>query len=137
MRLRFARASILALIAAVALVFAGCKPANVTEAEAKHDVDWLASNDSPEAVAALGRLADGDAKALQVLEKRASTDVNTYIAAWSAVTRIAAWGATFIRTALNDPTRAEMAASALPRRDPRLLPFANDRESAVVRLAAE
>lgn len=136
MRLRLARASLFALIGAVALVSAACKPVNVTEAEAKHDVEWLAGNDSPEAVAALGRLADSDAKALQILEGRATTDVNTYIAAWSAVTRNAAWGGTFIRTALNDPTRAEMAASALPRRDPRLIPFANDLEAAVVRMAA-
>ena len=114
MRLRLARASLFALIGAVALVSAACKPVNVTEAEAKHDVEWLAGNDSPEAVAALGRLADSDAKALQILEGRATTDVNTYIAAWSAVTRNAAWGGTFIRTALNDPTRAEMAASASP-----------------------
>lgn len=120
----------------LALAFAACKPVTVTEAEAKRDVDWLAENGSPEAIAALGRLADADARALKVLEGRADVDVNTYIAAWAAVTRNAAWGSTFIRTALNDPTRAETAASALPRRDPRLIPFTNDLEAAVVRLAA-
>jgi hypothetical protein len=120
----------------LALALLGCKPSTVTEAEAKRDVDWLAENASPEAIAALGRLADADARALHVLEGRAHSDVNTYIAAWAAVTRSAAWGSTFIRTALNDPTRSEMAASALPRRDPRLIPFTNDLEAAVVRMAA-
>lgn len=136
MRPRVLRASVLGMLAAVALAFAACKPASVTEAEAKRDVDWLAESPSPDAIAALGRLADTDARALKVLEGRAGSDVNTYIAAWSAVVRNAAWGTTFIRSALTDPTRAEMAASALPRRDPRLIPFANDLEAAVVRMAA-
>jgi hypothetical protein len=133
MRLRVLGAVCLAL---ALMVFMACKPSTVTEAEAKRDVDWLAENASPEAIAVLGRLADTDARALHVLEGRAPTDVNTYIAAWAAVTRSAAWGSTFIRTALNDPTRSEMAASALPRRDPRLIPFTNDLEAAVVRMAA-
>jgi hypothetical protein len=136
MPFRVVRAVLFALIAAVALPLTACKPTTVIEAESKRDVDWLAENGSPEAIAALGRLADTDARALQVLDGRAHVDVNTYIAAWSAVTRSAPWGSTFIRTALADPTRAEMAASALPRRDPRLIPFANDLEAAVVRLAA-
>jgi len=124
------------VLAAVALAFAACKPTSVSEAEAKHDIGWLTENaTSPEAVAALGRLADNDAKALQVLQGRAD-DVNAYIAAWAAVTRNAAWGTAFLRAGLADPTRAEMAASALPRRDPRLIPFTNDLEAAVVRLAA-
>jgi len=124
------------LVVALALVLGACRPANVSEAEAKKDVDWLAESASPEAVAALGRLADSDARALKVIEGRAATDVNTYIAAWAAVTRNAAWGTTFMRSALVDPERAEMAASALPRRDPRLIPFANDLEAAVTRMAA-
>jgi hypothetical protein len=59
-----------------------------------------------------------------------------YIAAWSAVTRNAGWGAAFMRASLADPTRAEMASSALPRKDMRLVPFIGDLEGAVVRLAA-
>lgn len=124
------------LLAVVALAFGACKPSSVSEAEAKRDVDWLADNSSPEAIAALGRLADTDARALKVIEGQSVTEVNTYIAAWAAVTRDAPWGSSFIRTALNDPTRAEMAASALPRRNPRLFPFINDLEAAVLRLAA-
>jgi hypothetical protein len=64
------------------------------------------------------------------------TDVNAYIAAWEAVTRGAAWGATVLKSALADPTRADVAATALPRRDPRLIPFVPDLEGAVVRLSA-
>ncbi len=114
----------------------GCKPKSVAEAEAKKDIAWLADQGTPEAVNALGRLADTDARALQVLDQRASTDVNTYIAAWAAVTRNAPWGSSFLRSALADPARAEMASTALPRRDARLIPFTSDLEGAVVRLAA-
>lgn len=133
MRLRALAAAVLAL---VALAFASCKPGSVADAEAKRDVGWLAENGSPEAVAALGRLADSDGRALGALEARAATDVNTYIAAWAAVSRNAPWGASFLRSGLSDPTRAETVASVLPRRDPRLFPFTNDLEQAVVRLAA-
>jgi hypothetical protein len=114
----------------------GCAPKTVTEAEAKHDIAWLESEASPQAMAALGRLADSDPKALAVLEKRSNIDVNAYIAAWEAVTRNASWGTTFLRSALADPTRADVAATALPRRDPRLIPFVPDLEGAVVRLSA-
>lgn len=113
-----------------------CKPRTIGEAEARRDVAWLADDASPQAVAALGRLADKDAAALAVLEKRSASDVSTYIAAWEAVTRSAPWGTTFLRSALADPTRADVAATALPRRDPRLIPFVPDLEGAVVRLSA-
>ena len=132
-RLRAVAATVLAV---VALAFLACQPKTVQEAEAKHDIAWLADNGSPDSIAALGRLADSDNRALSALEARNATDVNTYIAAWAAVTRNAAWGSTFLRSGLSDPTRAEMAASALPRRDARLIPFVNDFEAAVVRLAA-
>jgi hypothetical protein len=126
----------LALLAALAVALAGCKPKTVGDAEAKGDVRWLASDGSPQAVAALGRLADRDPSAVRELEGRAAQDVNTYIAAWAAVTRGAAWGGALLRTALGDPTRADVAATALPRRDARLAPFAQDLEGAVVRLSA-
>src|SRR5687767_257749 len=118
------------------LILFGCKAKSVGEAEAKRDVKWLAEQGTPEAISALGRLADTDAKALAALEAKSSTDVNTYIAAWAAVTRNAAWGASFIRAGLSDPLRAEMASTALPRRDARLIPFTSDLEGSVVRLGA-
>jgi hypothetical protein len=128
---------ILALGVAAALVSGpACKPKGVADAEAKKNVTWLAETGSPEAVAALGRLADDDPKALAALQARAATDVNANIAAWTAVTRNAPWGAAFIRASLADPSRADLAANAMPRRDPHLAAFAGDLEGAVVRLAA-
>lgn len=118
------------------LGLSACKEKTVAEAEAKRDVAWLADEASPQAVAALGRLADSEPGAVAALEKRSSTDVNAYIAAWEAVTRGAPWGTTMLRAALADPTRADAAATALPRRDPRLIPFVPDLEGAVVRLSA-
>ena len=121
---------------AVALALSGCKARTTEDAEAKHDVAWLAEESSPRAVASLGRLADSEPQAVAALEKRSSIDVNAYIAAWEAVTRSAPWGTEFLRKALADPTRSDTAATALPRRDPRLIPFVPDLEGAVVRLSA-
>jgi hypothetical protein len=125
-----------ALVFLAAFGLVGCKPKSIGEAEAKRDVAWLTDEGSPQSTAALGRLADTDSRALAALEKRSSIDVNAYIAAWEAVTRGAAWGTAFLRNALSDPTRADVAATALPRRDPRLIPFVADLEGAVVRLSA-
>lgn len=127
---------LVAALALVVLAFSACKPKTVGEAEAKRDVAWLVDDGSPQAMAALGRLADSEPSALAAVERRAATDVNAYIAAWSAVTREAPWGSTLLRSALADPTRADVAATALPRRDPRLIPFVPDLEGAVVRLSA-
>lgn len=129
-----ALASALLLLPLLPLV--ACKPVTVADAEAKGDVDWLASQGTPEAVSALGRLADEDSKAQRALEARAGKDVNVYIAAWQGTLRNASWGPTMIRAGLADPTRADMAASALPRRDQRLIPFTADLESTVERLSA-
>lgn len=130
------KALFVATIAASFALAAACKPKSVGDAEATHDIAWLSQDGSAQSVAALGRLADKDPKAAAALEKRAVTDVNAYIAAWEAVTRNAPWGASFLKTALADPTRADVAATALPRRDPRLIPFVPDLEGAVVRLSA-
>ncbi len=124
------------LVLASALAIGGCEPRNATEAEGRKDVAWLSSNPAGESVAALGRLADADPRALAALEQRADRDVNVYIAAWSAVTRQAAWGTKLLKDSLANPARAEMAASALPRKDLRLVPFIADLEGAVSRLAA-
>lgn len=119
----------------IAALLVACAPKDAGEAEAKRDVTWLANSGTPESVAALGRLADTNPKALSALEARAATDVNVYIAAWQAVLRNQAWGDKVLREGLTDPTRAEMAASALPRNDPHVAPFSNELEGAVVRLA--
>ena len=114
----------------------GCGSKTPAEAETSKDVSWLADHATGDAVAALGRLSDTEPRALAVLESRADTDVNVYIAAWSAITRSAAWGTTFLRAALANPARAELASTAMPRRDPQLAPFVVDLENAIVRLAA-
>lgn len=131
-------AALLAAVLGSGVVLAaatGCKPMSVQDAEAKGDIQWLGEKGTPEAVAALGRLADKDARALSALSA-GHQDVNAHIAAWGSVTRSSAWGAPFLRVALGDPARADIAASALPRRDPRLVPFVADLEGAVVSLAA-
>jgi hypothetical protein len=121
----------------ISSVFLACGPKNASEAEAKKDVSWLADNPSAESVAALGRLADTDEKARAALEARAAkNDVNAFIAAWTGVTRSAPWATTFLKTSLGDATRAETCATALPRKDLRLVPFMSDLENAVIRLSA-
>ena len=129
------RAPAFVALAAMA-AFPACKPKTTDDAEAKHDIAWLSDEASPQSMAALGRLADTDPQAVGALEKRSAIDVNAYIAAWEAVTRGAAWGTAFLRSALADPTRSDTAATALPRRDPRLIPFVPDLEGAVIRLSA-
>lgn len=123
-------------VALTLLVLFACKPKSIQDAEAKKDVAFLAEDGSPQAVAALGRLADTDQKALAAVEKKAQLDVSAYIAAWEAVKRNQPWGATLIRAGLADPTRADAASSAMPRGSPALVPFAGDLENAVVRLSA-
>lgn len=125
-----------AAILAPMLVVAACDPKNAVEAEGKKDITWLTSNPTGESVAALGRLADTDPRAVAALEARADRDLNVYIAAWAAITRNAPWGTAFMKKALADPTRAEMAATALPRKDARLVPLIGDLESAISRLAS-
>jgi hypothetical protein len=123
-------------ITGLAFPLVACGPKSATEAETQRNVDWLAQNPTGESIAALGRLADSDPRAIAVLEGRAAHDINVYIAAWSAVTRGAAWGTTFVKASLADPSRAELISSALPRKDARLVPFISDLDGAVVRLAA-
>jgi hypothetical protein len=121
----------------VALLLVGaCRPSSVAEAEARGDVGWLDTEGTPDAVAALGRLADTRPKALEALKKRASFDLNAFIAAWVATKRGQAWGESLLRGGLADPNRADAAASAMTRRDAQLSSFVPDIEGAMSRLAA-
>ncbi|HZU84794.1 MAG TPA: hypothetical protein VE987_17810 [Polyangiaceae bacterium] len=122
------------LVAVVAL--AACHPATIAEAEAKKDVRWLDEHGTPDAIAAIGRIADAEPDAVAALEARSSFDVQAFAAAWTAVVRGAPWGTAMIRRGLADPRRADLAASAMPKSDPRLLPFLPDLEAALVRLSA-
>jgi hypothetical protein len=123
-------------VSALLLLLAGCKPSTVAEAEARGNIAWLEQNGSPEAIAALGRLADADPKAVGALQARAEFEVQPYKAAWAAVVRGAPWGTTLLRAGLTDPKRADVAASAMQHHDAHLAAFVPDLEGAVVRLSA-
>jgi hypothetical protein len=120
----------------IATCLAACHPKTVAEAEAKGDVAWLEQNATPEAVAALGRLADSDPKALAALQARTPFEVQPFKAAWAAVIRGAPWGATILRGGLGDPRRADVAASAMQRHEAHLGGFLTDLDAALVRLSA-
>jgi hypothetical protein len=115
---------------------AGCKPTSVSDAEAKGDVGWLDAEGSPSAIEAIGRIADKEAEAVTVLQGRAKFDVSAYIAAWGGVKRGAKWASDLLHTGLQDPSRAEVAASAVEGKDPLIEPFLADVEAAMTRLAA-
>ncbi len=115
---------------------AGCHEKTIADAEKGADVAWLDANGSPEAVAALGRLADANPAAVEKLTSRAPTDENAYIAAWTATQRGAPWGPALLRSGLSDPTRADVTASIMGRADVHLPAFVPDLESALVRIAA-
>lgn len=123
-------------ILVAALAGTACKPSSVADAEAKGDVAWLDGEGSPGAVAAIGRLADKNPEARSALVARAAFDVNAYIAAWGAMKRQATWGSDLLHAGLQDPARAEVAASAVDGRDPLLVPFLPDVEASMGRLAA-
>jgi hypothetical protein len=120
----------------VALLAPACTPSTIEEAERKGDAAWLDQNGTPDAVAALGRLADKNPKALAALEARSTFDPRAFRAAWDGVVRGAPWGGTMLRDGLADPKRADLAASAVDRHDARLVPFVADLEQALVRLSA-
>jgi hypothetical protein len=130
------RAAVVLVVAVSALGAPSCTQRTVGDAERDGDVAWLDANGSQEAVAALGRLADNNPKAVDALNARASRDVAAYVAAWNATVRGAAWGPPLLKGGLADPARAEDAASVMGRKDGHLVPFLPDLEAALVRLAA-
>ena len=75
-------------------------------------------------------------KRWRVLQARAKFDVGAYIAAWGGVKRGAKWGSDLLHAGLQDPARAEVAASAIEGKDPGIEPFLPDVESALERLGA-
>jgi hypothetical protein len=118
------------------LALAACRPRTIAEAEARRDIRWLDENGTPDAVAALGRIADTDPRAIAALEARSSFDVQAFVAAWAATLRSSPWGTATLRGGLADPRRADLAATALGHGDPRLASFLGDLEAALVRLSA-
>ena len=120
----------------VVLLAPACTPSTIEEAERKGDAAWLDENGTPDAVAALGRLADKNPRALAALEARSSFDMQAFRAAWDGIVRGAPWGGEMLRRGLGDPKRADLAASAVVRHDARLVPFIPELEQALVRLSA-
>ncbi len=118
------------------VLLAACRPSTIAEAERKGDVAWLDQNGTPDAVAALGRLADTKPKAVTALEARSTWDVNAFRAAWAGVLRGIPWGPKMLRDGLADPKRADLAASAVDKHDARLIVFVPDLEAALDRLSA-
>ena len=121
-----------------------CTPTSVGEAERKKSVGWLESNGSPEAIAALGRIADDDKDAQDALARIARTtesskvhtdgggsalDVN--LAAWGGVERNASWAIAMTKSALADKLRMDEMASAMKRGAPQLGAFVNDLDAAL------
>jgi hypothetical protein len=113
-----------------------CRPTTIAEAEARGDVAWLDQNGTPNAVAALGRLADKNPPAVSALEARSSFDMQAFRAAWFGALRSAPWATAMLRAGLGDPKRADSAAGAMDRHDPRLAMFLVELEAALVRLSA-
>jgi hypothetical protein len=126
----------LGCLVALILASAACTPSTVEEAERRGNVGWLDQNGTPDAIAALGRLADREPKAQAALEARSSFDVNAFAAAWAAVVRGAPWGAQVLHAGLADPQRADRAAGAMDSHDARVVQFLADLEQALVRLSA-
>jgi hypothetical protein len=113
-----------------------CRPSTIAEAERKGDVAWLDENGTPDAVAALGRLAATQPKAITALEARSTFDVHAFRAAWVAGVAGAAWGPKLLREGLSDPARADLAASGMEKHDPHLASYLPDLEAALQRLSA-
>jgi len=134
--LPFQRALTTLCLLPVSLLAGAGAPKDARAAEARKAIAWPAATPAGDSIAALGRLADTDARAVAALEARAAQDVNVHIAAWTAVTRDAGWGAPFVKASLADPGRSELAASTLPRKDARVVPFLAELEGAIVRLAS-
>ena len=117
----------------------GCTPRNVAEAEAKGDDDWLARQGTPEAVGALGRLADKNDRAVAELTSLAAAPesdagrgpLDVYMAAWAATERKASWGPALLQRGLGDPASAPKAAEAMKRGALELAPLLPSLESAL------
>jgi hypothetical protein len=122
-----------------------CTPTSVADAEKKKNASWLEANASPEAVAALGRLADDDKDARDALaalstrtESKMTTDggasaLDVNLAIWGGVERNASWGIDMTKTLLADTSRMDEMASAVKRATPPLAAFVTDLDAALSR----
>jgi len=123
----------------------GCTPTSVGDAEKKKNVGWLEQNGSPEAIAALGKLADDDKAAQEALanvskgtESAAKLEggaggLDVDLAIWGGVERNASWANEMTKTLLADPARMDEMASAMKRGTPQLATFVSDLDAALSR----
>src|SRR6202034_320289 len=79
---------------------------------------------------------DKSPEGVSVLQGRAKFDVTAYIAAWGGVKRGAKWGSDLLHAGLQDPARAETAASAVEGKEPAIERCVPDVEASMTRLAA-
>lgn len=131
-----------AAVVALCTLFA-CTPSNVAEAEKKHDVGWLANNGSPEAIAALGRVADDDKRAQEELEKLSQPGARSldggagtfdvYLAVWNGAERKAPWAVDLTKRTLADPNRMNDMANAIKRGSPEVSAFVAELDEALGR----
>jgi len=120
----------------LAALLGACRPTTIAEAERRGDVAWLDQNGTPNAVAAIGRMADRNPSAVSALETRSAFDMQAFRAAWFGALRGAPWATAMLHAGFADPKRADLAASAVDRGEPRLAMFLPDLEGALVRLSA-
>jgi hypothetical protein len=129
---------------AFCILFA-CAPTSVADAERKKNASWLASNGSPEAIGALGRIADDDKDArdaLATLAKstigKATTDgggsaLDVELAVWGGVERNASWAIAMTKSELANPDRMNDMASAMKHGSPQIAAFVPDLDAALSR----
>src|SRR5437016_3451312 len=127
------------------LLMAACTPTSVADAEKKKNAGWLEQNGSPEAVAALGRLADDDKDAQSALaalsthtESKLMTEggasaLDVNLAIWGGVEWNASWAIEMTKTLLADASRMDEMASAVKRATPPLAAFVTDLDAALSR----
>ena len=122
-----------------------CAPTNVAEAERKKNVSWLASNGSPEAIGALGRIADDDKDAQDALATLAKTTIgkattdaggsalDVELAVWGGVERNASWAIAMTKSELASADRMNDMAGAMKHGSPQIAAFVPDLDAALSR----
>lgn len=127
----------------VLCTLSACAPSSVADAEKKKNVAWLQANGSPEAVAAIGRLADDDTRAQDALGALSHATIgagktdggagalDVYLAVWAGVERNASWALAMTKTALADDNRATDMAASMKRGTPQLGAFVPDLDAAL------
>ncbi len=127
------------------LLLASCTPQSVADAEKKRDVEWLTASGTPEAIGALGRVADDDKRAQEELDALSRStlgghaldggagSLDVYLAVWSGVERNATWALDLTKRALGDSVRMNDMANAIKRGAPQVSTFVPELDAALER----